>query len=424
VVIRQANNRVTLTAAFPEVTLELACATPETGTEVLVVPMAVLDPIGGAAPDLVQLEGTGGLTGAARWTEKGAPRTHAIELILPGKQHDPPPRPADLRPVPSAFLAALHEAGRTASREDGRYALSRVQVRGATGQVIATDGKAAVVFGGFAFPFADDLLVPAIPLFGSPELRDDAAVRVGRTPKHLVVSAGDWTAWLGAAAGKFPDVAAVVPRHAPTAVALDLGDAARLLARLPALPGRGHEHRPVTLDAVGGGTLAVRGHEGTGAADEAALVRSPVTGPAALVVLDRRALARMLALGCTQLRFTPGKALVGAGAGVTVLVAPLDPDLAVRSQPHEPSTPKPETEPKRSNTMKPPETNGHSPNGRHDPPTEALDPLVAAEDLRAALGEALSKAGRLVAALKAGRKEKKALVNLYTSLKQLNLDQP
>ena len=74
--------------------------------------------------------------------------------------------------------------------------------------------------------------------------------------------------------------------------------------------------------------------------------------------------------------------------------------------------------------MKPHETNGHTANGRHDPPAELLDPLVAAEELRAALGEALSKAGRLVAALKAGRKEKKALVNLYTSLKQLNLDQP
>ena len=74
--------------------------------------------------------------------------------------------------------------------------------------------------------------------------------------------------------------------------------------------------------------------------------------------------------------------------------------------------------------MKPHETNGHTPNGRHDPPPETADPLTAAEELRAALVDAAAKAGRLVAALKAGRKEKKALVNLYTSLKQLNLDQP
>ena len=61
-------------------------------------------------------------------------------------------------------------------------------------------------------------------------------------------------------------------------------------------------------------------------------------------------------------------------------------------------------------------------NGRPEPPAEALDPLTAAEELRTALGEALAKAGRLVAALKAGRKEKKALATLYSSLKQLNLD--
>lgn len=74
--------------------------------------------------------------------------------------------------------------------------------------------------------------------------------------------------------------------------------------------------------------------------------------------------------------------------------------------------------------MKPHETNGHAANGRHDPPTETIDPLTAAEELRAALGEALTKAGRLVTALKAGRKERKALAHVYAGLKQLNLEQP
>ena len=424
VVIRQSKNRVTLTATFPEVILELGCDTPEIGTEVLVVPVAVLDEIGGAAPELVELEGAGMLKCTARWTEKGTPRTHPVDLILPGKQHDPLARPPELMFVPARFLDALHEAGRTTSREDGRFALSRVQVRGAKGQVIATDGKIAVMFGGFTFPFAEDVLVPALPLFGSPEVRDDAEVRVGRTPKHLVVNSGDWTAWLTVApSGKFPDVAGVIPRHAPTTVALDRGDAAGLLPQLPGLPGQGQEHRPVTLDAPAAGVLSIRGHEDTGAMKEVALARSQVTGPATTVVLDRRALARVLALGCTELRFTPGKALVGAGDGVTVLAAPLDPDLSAPAQKPDVPARNPEPQPGRSIAMKPHETNGHAPAGRHDPP-ESADPLAAAEELRAALVDAAAKAGRLVAALKAGRKEKKALVNLYTSLKQLNLDQP
>ena len=74
--------------------------------------------------------------------------------------------------------------------------------------------------------------------------------------------------------------------------------------------------------------------------------------------------------------------------------------------------------------MKPHETNGHAANGRHDPPTETTDPLTAAEELRTALGEALTKAGRLVAALKVEKKERKALAHVFAGLKQLNLEQP
>src|SRR5690349_6184671 len=110
VVLRQANGRVALTATVPDVTLELSCGTPAPGTEALVVPLAVLDAVGSAAPDLVELEDTGRAKGTARWTDRGTPHTHAVELILPGKQHDPLSRPPELQPVPKRFLAALHEA--------------------------------------------------------------------------------------------------------------------------------------------------------------------------------------------------------------------------------------------------------------------------------------------------------------------------
>ena len=90
----------------------------------------------------------------------------------------PPGRPQEMKPVPARLLEALHEAGRTSSREDGRYSLSRIQVRGQKGQVIATDGKVAVIFGKFAFPFAEEVLVPAVPLFGCPEVRDEKDVQV------------------------------------------------------------------------------------------------------------------------------------------------------------------------------------------------------------------------------------------------------
>ena len=49
------------------------------------------------------------------------------------------------------------------------------------------------------------------------------------------------------------------------------------------------------------------------------------------------------------------------------------------------------------------------------------DPLLLAEELRAALGDALAAASRLVAALKHQKKEKKALTQVWSSLKALNL---
>jgi hypothetical protein len=429
-VIRRADGHVTLTATFPEVTLELACAAlpARDRSEVLVVPMAALETVAAPSDEPVEFDAGDTLEGVARWDERGGPGSVPVTFVRPGRHHDPLPRPV-LKPVAARVLVALHEAGRTSSREDGRYALSRVQVRGATGQVVATDGKLAVVFGPFAFPFAGDLLVPAVPLFGSFEVCDEGEVRIGRTAAHLVLSAGDWTVWLAVApAGKFPDVAAVIPRHAPTAVALDRGDAAGLLPQLPGLPGRGHDLRPVTLcaDTV----LAVRAGDDNGAVKEVPLPRSLVTGPAARVALDRRALARILALGCTALRVTPGKALVGTGDGVTVLAAPLDPDLAVAPFARAPGTdahvPTPDLNPnpdtKRKTVVKPNDPNGHPLGGRHDPPAgDAPDPLVAAEELRAALADAATKAARLVAALKASRKEQRVLASVLANLKQLNL---
>ena len=68
------------------------------------------------------------------------------------------------------------------------------------------------------------------------------------------------------------------------------------------------------------------------------------------------------------------------------------------------------------------ETNGHAPNGRHDPPAaDPPDPLAAAEELRAALADVLTKASRLVAALKSRKKEQRALSQVWSSLKALNL---
>ncbi len=69
--------------------------------------------------------------------------------------------------------------------------------------------------------------------------------------------------------------------------------------------------------------------------------------------------------------------------------------------------------------MKTPEANGHP---RPDPPpADPVDPLAEAESLRAGLIDAAHRAGRLVAALKHRRRERKALTQAWSSLQSLNL---
>jgi hypothetical protein len=389
--------------------------------EVLIAPMAVLEAVPGGGDAPVELAAGQKLRGEARFSDRGVPKSHPFDAILPGRQHRPPDPPDEWHPVPPGFLQALHECGRTTAKDAGRFALTRVQVKGKAGQVVATDGRTALVWGGFGFPFADDLLVPALPVFGTRELAAAGDVRVGRSPTHLVVAAGRWRVFLVIdRAGRYPDVAGIVPRDAPTVAGLDEADAAVLLDRLSGLPGADADHRPVTL-ALDGGVAVLARDEATGRVGRVGLEGSPSAGPHARVVIDRRVLARALGLGCHTVRVAEGRPVVFEGTDKTLIAVSLDPSLAVgfEGEASHTQTDTTNTDTERRTAVKH-DTNGHPPTGRHDPP-DATDPLAAAEELRAALGDALAAAGRLVAALRQQRKEKKALASVYAGLKALNL---
>ena len=410
---------------------DLTYAGPTDGDDdTVLVPMAVLEAVEGTGPDPVELEVGPQLRGCARWSDRGIPRMYPFEALLPGKPHSVPEPPDELHLLPETFPTALHECGRTAARESTRFALNQVQVRGTSGQVIGTDGRQALITGGFQFPFASDLLVPAVPAFGTRELAGEE-VRVGRTSTHLVVAAGPWSVWLPEdKGGRYPDVAAVVPRPVGGSVAgVDGRDAAALLDALPHLPGAGDEDRPVTLDLNGWVVVRAKDTQG-GAVREVVLTRSPAAGPPARVAVDRKALSRALALGCHTLRLAgEGKPLIAEGDDRTFVSICLDPGLVVGPNPAAVRTPtddraarppRPVTR-ERKPPMKTHESNGHTPGSRPDPPADAPDPLAEAEALRAALADAAHRAARLVAVFKNRRKEQRALSQVYSSLKSLNL---
>jgi hypothetical protein len=297
------------------------------GDDLVVLPGGVLADVEGAGDEPVTLERQSKVRGTLRWADGGASKTLPVELILPGRQHELPDPPAEFAPVTPCFLAALYECGRTAAKENGRYALSRLQLQGRHGRVVATDGKVALLWDGFPLPFADDVLVPAVPAFGAKPLLRHADVTVGRTPAHVVVRAGPWAVWLPAdAKARYPDVASAVPRDAPTSAAIDPRDAAEVLKLLPGLPGGGHDLRPVTVDADG--VLKICAADG-GDLEALTLTRSLTTGPPARVVIDRRVLARGLALGCRALKLTPERPVVFEGDGLTLVAVQLDAALAV-----------------------------------------------------------------------------------------------
>lgn len=400
-------------------TLLVHVAPGRSGGGVAVVPMAVLEAAEGGGGDPVELELGPKLAGEARWSDRGVPKTHPFDGILPGKQHRPPDTPDDWQAAPPDLLAALHECGRSAAKDAGRFALTRVQLKGRAGHMIGTDGKTALVWSRLDLPFADDLLVPALPVFGARELAGEQDVRLGRTTTHLVVAAGPWRVYLPVdKAGRFPDVAGVIPKDAPSVAGIDDADAAALADALPKLPGASEDCRPVTLDLDGGVVVRAR-DEATGKVAQLRLERSPSAGPPARVAIDRRVLARVLALGCVMIRVTPNRPVVFEGRSKTLIAAALDPSLAVEPTdiPQVTTTDTPE---RRTDVRH--ETNGHAPNGRHDPPAaDPPDPLAAAEELRSALADALGKAGRLVAALKYRKKEQRALTQVWSSLKALNL---
>ena len=412
----------TLTACVRTTDAVLVHAAPtRCGDGVLVVPMAVLAAVEGAGDDPVELADAGAPRGEARWADRGVARTHPFEAVPPGPPHRPPDQPADWHPAPPVLLAALDECGRTTAREPGRFALHRVQVRGSAGQVVGTDGRTALVWSGLALPFSPDLLVAAVPVFGCRELTREPGVRVGRTPAELVVAAGPWRVHLPVdAGGRFPDLAGVMPRAAGTVAGIDDRDAAEMLAALPGLPGADAEHHPVTLELAGG--VVVRGRDAaTGAVREVRLERSPAAGPPVRVAVNRRVLARALALGCVTVRVASADRPVAfESRNKTLVVAALDPDLAVAPATAAADTPHPQLPARRTAVRH--DTNGHAPPDPPDP--TAADPpdlLTAAEELRAAVADTLTKAGRLVTAVKAGRRHQKVLSQVWSNLKALNL---
>jgi hypothetical protein len=257
--------------------------------------LADLD-VGGRELTLQQLTAN---TGRATWTSQGEP------LVIDFDTSNPDSLPASPGPVPNAarvgpgFLRALRDSSDTVGQDGGLLDQDRILLRRRDGAVIATDGRQLLVQTGFAFPWQQDWLIPALPVWGSRELAGNEPVKLLLEGEHITLQTGPWLFHLKCEqADRYPDIDQVVPSGAVSCLQIDAEDSSRCLRALPRLSGCSPP-RSVTLDL--GSPVAIRAEDAQGRIEEVTLARSKVSGPALLVVTDRRYLIRALRLGFLEI---------------------------------------------------------------------------------------------------------------------------
>jgi len=412
VLVSASGERLQLSCILDGVALSVDVPHAASEGEHFLLPLSILEEVEGAAVEITVAE----KNGTACWEGRDGPKTLAFEVLESDAHGEMPALPEQLSPISPAILSALHECGKAAAREPSRYALQRVQVNGKASCVTATDDKLALIVRGFTLPFRESILVPALPVFGIKELTGESEVRIGRTKEHLAIVAGSWTILLTIdAAGRFPDVAGVIPKSPDSSViGIDERDAAELLAALPEWPDSSDGVGAVTLEVEKGIACRARNDE-TGEVREFRLSRSTCAGPDFRVALERRHLARALSLGCLSFRLAPDKPLVAENGDRTLIAVTLGDSHIVSGSRPELEIPALETN-RRLLPMKP-EPNGIEPPLRWNGTGDGIDPLVEAEAMRAALAQAVTHASRLVQAIHRLGRQRKVLENAWSSLK-------
>jgi hypothetical protein len=302
-----------------------------------------------------------------------------------------------------------------------------LQLRGEDGQVVGTDSRQVLIWRGFQFPFSENLLIPAVPIFGGREFANETEVKIGRTAKHVIITAGSWTIWCCIdKAARFPEAASIVPKGTRLAkMYIDEGDVETVLRALKAVPNPDGERVSIKLEFGQEPRIGVLASKNE---TDVKLPRSSGSGPKTWVTIDGRYLERGLALGLCEIQVAASQeAIHFCDDRRSYLVARLDPRAAgLRSQTNDLSSCDEEVASEDTSasgngelTVKS-NTNGHS-SPEQNGVDEIVDPLAEAEALRAAMTEVVRRFGRLIAGLRQYQKQRRALQAAWTSLKHLRL---
>ncbi|CAN5909094.1 hypothetical protein BH23PLA1_BH23PLA1_42600 [soil metagenome] len=444
--------------------LAVECLLPATADSSgpVLLPLDALADFEGKDGATVVLETSAPGRTVARWSDRGIPQIR--EYAVPALDSLPafPGPPEGFQSVPAGLLDALAEASATTDSASTRYALDCLQLRGETGEIIATDGRQILIRGGFSFPWPGDVLVRGTPACAAPDLPRDRPIRIGKTEGHVVLVVGPWTFYLAIATeARFPRIENAIPDPAAiaTRVQLDPADVAFLAEALDRLPGADDHNAPVTIDCNGQVVVRAQAND-QDRPTELILARSRYTGPPARLATNRFYLGRALKLGFVEVGLAgPFVAVTCRDGRNLFLWQPLHQDAAlgpaddavriastangsipapIASRRPEPPMSHPSRDPEPDARHGPPGTNGHAhANGHGHGPNNNISSIGTGDEagtgtatliqeavaLHEALSDARARAQRLIAALRRQRKHDRAVKSALDSLRQLKLQE-
>jgi hypothetical protein len=307
IVFRVREGRLRVQHRYRDLAVEHVEAGDDQAGTTVAIPLDAMGEFEGRDESPVIVEAIAADRTLVRWEDRGFPQNREYDVITTVDQVDAMPElPMEWTSDPGALLSALAEATDICSPDALRYALDCIQLQGARGEVVATDGRQLLVRCGFNFGWEGNLLIRGSPIFGCRVLQRDQPVDIGKTDTHVVLRAGDWTIWLEIQKdARFPETHQAIPSatEVVTWLKLDAHDATFLESALGRLPGRNDDHSPITVDLNGQVCIRANAVDQPHQATELALNRSTCIGPPLSISIDRNLLDRALRFGFTEIGF-------------------------------------------------------------------------------------------------------------------------
>lgn len=400
----------------------------------------------GRKDDPVTLQAQGKNRFLVSWSDRGVPQMARYDGESSGPSLEFPALPEQLHTIDPSIWSALADATQVADSDRIRYALDCLQLRGASGQIAATNGRHILIQRGFTFPWTDGVLIPASRVLGCPELAQHEFT-LGKTDDWVALATGPWSVFLRIEKdAKYPKLDDLFrpAEQARSTLHLDPADAHFLVDALPRLPGGEDKDRPVTLDLSGHVAIRAADEEQT-SVTELTLTNSRSSGETILVNTNRSFLLHAAQLGFREIGlFGPEVPIQCDDPRRQYLWAVLDAKSALQSGDNPiciasplasgPAAPIPAaTIPLPTTRQRSAMTRKRTPNQDPDLPavpanppatqaaenTKSPSPIEKAQALRDALRDALTKTNELITSLKRQRRQSKLVETTLSALEEL-----